>query len=161
MAGVPQEVLGDAYVMTRRDFPNDVPDRPLPAGRPAPPRLTTTGRVISLSEIQNLELRADLQLTQRSLEGSGARIVDVRLNQQQTINAGTRSGTNRPDLQLTILHAELSGRRIYVEYERSPPTRAIEHARRILANDPDAIVILKVSDFERPRRAPRREPDSE
>jgi hypothetical protein len=147
-AGVPEVVYGDGHVMTRADFPDVVPDQPIPLGKPAPPRRSTFGRTVSESEMQNLEWRADLRLTQDALEGSGARIVDVRIDQTQTGTLGGRAGTNRPDLQLTILEADLSGRRIYVEYDRSPPTRALDHARRILANDPDAIVILKIVDWE-------------
>jgi hypothetical protein len=148
-AGVPTDVLGDGYVMTRADLPDAAPDRPIPQGKPAQPKKPTKGRAVSTSEIQNTELRADLLLTKQALKGSGARIVDVRINQAQT-TGDSRAGTNRPDLQLTILHAELNGRRIYIEYDRSPPTRAIDHAERIIANDPDAIVILKIIDYEAP-----------
>jgi hypothetical protein len=146
-AGVPDVILGDSWVMTRADLPDIVRDS-VALSKPAPPRRPTLGRQVSLSEVQNLEVRADLRLTQDALEGSGARIVDVRIDQTQVSTLGGRAGTNRPDLQLTILESELSGRRIYVEYDRSPPKRALDHARRILVNDPEAIVILKVIDFE-------------
>lgn len=155
-AGVPQVVFGDGWVMTRADFPDVVPDRPVPLGRPAPAREATLGRRVSSSDIQNGEVRSDLRLTQDALEGSGAHIVDVRVDQTQISTSGGRAGTNRPDLQLTILEAELSGRRIHIEYDRFPGTRALDHARRILTNDPDAIVILKLIDFEPPRRRQRR-----
>lgn len=151
-AGISDLVTGDGWVMTRADFPDVVPDRPLPMGSVAPPPLPTLGRRVSSSDVQNLEVRSDLLLTQDALSGSGARIVDVRIDQTQVTDVGTRAGTNRPDLQLTILRADLNGRRIFVEYDRSPPTRALDHARRILTNDPDAIVILKIIDFESGRR---------
>ena len=153
-AGVPELIYGDAWVMSRADFADVLPDRPIPLGRPAPARRPTLGRTVSRSEIQNLEVRADLRLTQDALEGSGARIVDVRIDQTQVGATGGRAGTNRPDLQLTIMEAELSGRRIHIEYDRAPGTRALAHAERIIANDPDAIVVLKIVDFE--PRVPRR-----
>ncbi len=55
-------------------------------------------------------------------------------------------GRNRPDLQYT----DAQGRRVYVEYDLplcSDPgrsSRGAGHEQRIKANDPTAIVILKV-----------------
>jgi hypothetical protein len=52
-------------------------------------------------------------------------------------------GYNRPDL-----YVEINGRRMYIEYDRAPGSRAMDHALRILTNDPDAIVILKIIGFD-------------
>lgn len=106
---------------------------------------------MSTSQVQNLGVRADIMLVQDSILRHGGQIVELRVNQQQVGNAFDHAGRNRPDVQFTILGAELNGRRIYIEYDRAPPSRALDHATRILANDRDAIVLLKVVDFERPR----------
>jgi hypothetical protein len=152
-AGIPDEVIGDAYVMTAADFPNSVSDRAIPQGRPAPAARALPGRRVSRSAVQNIEVQADLRLIEAALQrlrnqGRTAQIVEIRIDQTQTTTAGQRAGTNRPDLQLTIVGVEVNGRRVYIEYDRSPPTRAIDHAQRIISNDPDAIVILKVVDYE-------------
>jgi hypothetical protein len=163
-AGVPELVYGDAWVVTLGDFPDLSPhSQPRPIG-PAPPVLPTTGRSIGSQRarntriggrlMQDLELRADLRLVQDSLEGSGARIVR-RMNQQQ-IYGDTRVDINRPDLALEIIEAQANdGSRIFIEYDRAPGRRSLDHAERILANDPEAIVILKIVDFESKRRRPR------
>jgi hypothetical protein len=93
-AGVPAEVTDSGYVMTRADVPAAAPDRPVPRGKPAPPPLPTT-RPVSRSKIQNTEVQADLELTLRAL-GPDARLVDVRVNQTQTLpTAGARARTGR------------------------------------------------------------------
>jgi uncharacterized protein DUF4157 len=143
-AGIPDLLTADGTVMTRSDFPELLPDAPPLTGRPSPPALATPqellteGRPVSVSAIQNLEVRADAQL----LLDAGANPASLRVNQAQVID-DLRVGTNRPDF-----HAELNGHRVHIEYDRAPPTRALDHARRILSNDPDAIVILKVVDWE-------------
>jgi hypothetical protein len=155
-AGIPDVVLGDGYVYSAGDFPDLVPNAPLRSPRPAPATLPTTGRSIGSPRaqgtrlqgrlVQDLELRADLQLTQDALEGSGARIVR-RMNQDQVI-AEFLAGRNRPDLSVVIEGVLQDGRRVFIEYDRAPGTRSIPHARRILENDPEAIVILKIVDFD-------------
>jgi len=131
-----------------------VPDRPVPPGREAPDALPTPGREVGRSPLQNADVQADILLLEADLTAAGATIdhsatphdIEARINQTQT-TAGpdpTRTGTNRPDLQATLP----DGRKVYIEYDRAPGTRAIDHARRILANDPTAIVILKIVDFD-------------
>jgi hypothetical protein len=72
-----------------------------------------------------------------------AKAKHIRVNQTQVAADDLlKLGANRPDVQ-----AVLKGRRIHIEYDRAPGDRAIEHARRILTNDPEAIVILKIVDF--------------
>lgn len=146
-AGLPSEVYGDGYVMTSADFSDIVPTT-IPRGRNAPDALPIPGRRVSRSTIQNTELQADIQLMEAHLQRTELSIVEMRVDQTQVNLAGERVGTNRPDFQLTVLSGESSGRRVYIEYDRSPPTRALDHARRIISNDPDAIVILKIIDFE-------------
>lgn len=152
-ANVPDVLYMDGTVMTRADFPEIVPDQPTAIGRPAPESLPLDqpvgrpitrqpplrGRPVSQSDLQNVEVAADIRLA----ESAGGK--DFRVNQWQVIE-DLLGGTNRPDLSF-----ELNGRRIHIEYDRFPMTRAMEHARRILSNDPDAIVILKGIDYE-PRR---------
>jgi hypothetical protein len=48
-------------------------------------------------------------------------------------------GINRPDLQYT-----LNGQRYYVEYEGPANPRGALHRAWILANDPGAIVTLRI-----------------
>ena len=83
----------------------------------------------------------------RRLEEAGVQFKEVRINQQQVNAAECRVGICRPDTQLTILEGSLSdGRRLYIEYDRASSSRGREHARRLLSNDPNAIVILKTVD---------------
>ena len=133
--GVPDLITGDADVFTKHDFPELLPDVAA-GGRPAPPQLSTN-RPVGGSRAQNLDVQHDIDL----LLQAGADPGSIRVNQGQT-SGGARVGTNRPDVQAT-----LGGRRIHIEYDRAPGTRAINHARRILQNDPEAIVILKIVDF--------------
>jgi hypothetical protein len=143
-AGVPEAILGDATPMTRADF-----EGVLPASGPRPTRAAPdaipirdasgqfTSRGVGRSSVQNIDVRHDIEL----LEAAGAR--DFRINQTQVdLTDRLRLGTNRPDVQAT-----LNGRRIHIEYDRAPGDRALEHARRILSNDPNAIVLLKIVDF--------------
>lgn len=99
---------------------------------PNPPRALSTERPIGRSHYQN-------RLAQERIAGveqqGGGRI---RVDQQQVDAAGQRVGINRPDIQYT----DATGRRIYIEYDIAPATRAVSHARRLLANDPRATVYL-------------------
>jgi hypothetical protein len=52
---------------------------------------------------------------------------------------GSRVGVNRPDVQYT----DATGRRVYIEYDAPPASRAVDHALRLLANDPLGIVYLR------------------
>jgi hypothetical protein len=139
-AGIPKLIYGDAYIRTRANFPDIVPDAPTAIGRAAPPRRPYAGREVSASDMQNRELAADIMLARRA----GAR--NIRVNQWQVIE-NLLGGINRPDL-----YFELNGKRVHIEYDRFPMTRAEDHARRILSNDPEAVVILKGSDYEPPSR---------
>jgi len=84
--------------------------------------------------------------------GSRWTLEDVRINRTQVAESTTgparASLRTRPDLQLTIRDPEGGAQRFLIEYDRSPPTRALSHARGILERDPTAIVILKVIGFE-------------
>ncbi|MFC0031715.1 DUF4157 domain-containing protein [Micromonospora chaiyaphumensis] len=143
-AGVPEAILGDATPMTRADFEAALPTSGPGLTRPAPPAIPIrdasgqfTSRGVGRSSVQNIDVRHDIEL----LEAAGAS--DFRINQTQVdVTDSLRLGTNRPDVQAT-----LNGRRIHIEYDRAPGDRALEHARRILSNDPNAIVLLKIVDF--------------
>lgn len=132
-AGIPSTLIADGTVMTAADFPGLLPDRPTSVGRPSPKRIPPAGRPIGRSPVQNIEVAADMKLAIKA----GAKQSSIRVNQWQVIEDLT-AGTNRPDL-----YFELNGHRVHIEYDRFPMTRALEHARRILTNDPEAIVILK------------------
>jgi hypothetical protein len=92
-----------------------------------------------------------LQASALSADAASARargFGDIRVNQQHVNSAGRRVGRNRPDLQYTENgigpNGGIAGRRVYIEYERPGyRTRGESHARRILANDPTALVIVK------------------
>ncbi|MFI7282547.1 DUF4157 domain-containing protein [Micromonospora chersina] len=143
-AGVPEAILGDATPMTRADFEAALPTSGPGVTRPAPAAIPIrdasgqfTGRGVGRSSVQNIDVRHDIEL----LEAAGAS--DFRINQTQVdVTDSFRLGTNRPDVQAT-----LNGRRIHIEYDRAPGDRALAHARRILSNDPNAIVLLKIVDF--------------
>lgn len=135
-AGIPGELYGDGTVLTKHDLPGLLPEKPVSIGRAAPEPLPTGGRAVGGSAVQNTEVQADILLAEKA----GAK--NIRVNQTQVIE-DLRGGTNRPDLSF-----ELNGRRIHIEYDRFPMERAMQHARRILSNDPDAIVILKGLDFD-------------
>ncbi|MFI6329656.1 DUF4157 domain-containing protein [Micromonospora chersina] len=143
-AGVPQAILGDATPMTRADFEGVLPTSGPGVTRPAPAAIPIrdasgqfTNRGVGRSGVQNIDVRHDIEL----LEAAGAS--DFRINQTQVdVTDSFRLGTNRPDVQAT-----LNGRRIHIEYDRAPGDRALAHARRILSNDPNAIVLLKIVDF--------------
>jgi hypothetical protein len=142
--GVPISITADGTVMTRADFPDITPGGRTLSTRPAPKALAIrassgqfTERTVGRSGLQNVDVWHDVEL----LEHAGAK--DIRINQAQVDARGRlKLGTNRPDVQ-----AMLNGRRIHIEYDRAPGDRAMAHARRILVNDPDAIVILKIVDF--------------
>jgi RHS repeat-associated protein len=83
----------------------------------------------------NTNQAAALQRYITELLTLGAR--DIRTNQQQVNAAGQRVGINRPDLQFTY-----EGRRWYIEWDTTSSLRGIPHGERILANDPDAMILL-------------------
>jgi RHS repeat-associated protein len=101
------------------------------AVNPSPPAALPLGRPIARSTAQNERLQADIA----ALQARGAK--NIRVNQQQVDATGERVGINRPDLQYT-----LDGKRYYVEYDAPSSTRGPAHRDRILANDPEANVIL-------------------
>ncbi len=103
---------------------------------PNPPPVRPLNRPIGTSPTQNAAMQAEIAAAQEA----GA--TEFRVNQQQVNAAGRRVGINQPDLQYT----DASGRRIYVEYDRSGSPRGPGHRIRIQANDPDGRVILRTVD---------------
>jgi RHS repeat-associated protein len=93
-----------------------------------------TGRPIGTSPQQNSQCQADAA----AMKDGG--YTDIRVNQQQIDGTGERAGINRPDLQGT----NPQNQRVCVEYDRPSSNRGPAHEQRILDNDPNAIVILKV-----------------
>jgi RHS repeat-associated protein len=111
-----------------RRLPQDVAVNPVP-----PPILgPIQNRTVGPDPLQNTELQADIAFALRN----NAR--DVRVDQQQVNANGQRVGINRPDLQYT----DSLGQRIYIEYDRIP-ANGVRHKERILANDPQGVVINK------------------
>ncbi|MDX2298442.1 MAG: DUF4157 domain-containing protein [Xanthomonadaceae bacterium] len=163
-AGVPDEVLHSGTVMTRSDFADVVPEGVIPTRRPAPDlppvadelRRGVAGRRPTTapdpSDVQHTELAGDIDLTRRSIEDAGGSVTEVAINRRQRAGPGgaaeAASRATRPDVQLAVVDAELHGRRILIEYDRAPGSRAMAHAREILMRDPDAIVIIKIVGFE-------------
>ncbi len=97
------------------------------------PAVRALTRPIGRSVTQNQVLQDDIA----ALQKMGA--TQMRVNQQQVAAAGQRVGINRPDLQFT-----LNGQRYYIEYDTPASGRGLAHAARLLANDPNAIIILKI-----------------
>jgi len=122
----PERQLPSAGTFSGPQLPQDV------AVNPNAPRPLPLNRQIGGSPTQYAQLQADILEAQRL----GAR--DIRVNQQQTSGAG-RVGTNRPDLQYTLP----DGTRVYIEYDTTSSPRGVPHARRILANDPNGVVVTK------------------
>jgi hypothetical protein len=106
---------------------------------PIAPRPNMGYGTIGTNTAQAQELLRDLQYAIRM----GA--TDIRVNQEQVNLQGVWVGINKPDLQYT-----LKGQRYYFEYDQ--PTgntwpnspRGSAHAYKILSNDPNGIVRLKV-----------------
>jgi Domain of unknown function (DUF4157) len=164
-AGLPPEVYQSGTVYTGQDFPELIPDRPLPPGRPArdlsAAQSTELERGIAgrrpttapdPSDVQHTEFRADVEMIRDQLESAGAEIHEVAINRTQRsgdpADPRRASARTRPDVQLAIIDAELNGRRVLIEYDRAPGTRALAHARGILMRDPEAIVIIKIIGFD-------------
>jgi hypothetical protein len=109
--------------------------------RNAPPAKSPQGRGIGTSTWQNNALQKDIS------EANAMGATDIRVDQQQVTAAGDRVGTNRPDLQYT----RPDGTRVYIEYDRATSgkfpnsPRGPQHMERILANDPNAVVILRTN----------------
>ncbi len=103
---------------------------------PTPPPAKPLNRPISRSPSQNAALQDEIQ----RIRVEGAR--DIRVNQQQVNASGERVGVNQPDLQYT----DVSGNRIYVEYDTTASSRGPGHRQRILSNDPEGTVILRTVD---------------
>ena len=80
------------------------------------------------------------QALQTDIANLPAGATDIRVNQQQVNAAGQRVGINRPDLQYTV-----NGQRYYVEYEGPANPRGPAHTTRITANDPAAIVTVRLT----------------
>ena len=84
---------------------------------------------------------------------------DIRVDQAQIDATGMRVGDNRPDIQMTFGPGEYElpdgtklvvppgqQKRLYVELDRSTSNRGPGHEERIMANDPDGLVILETVD---------------
>ena len=129
-------VVGDGRPRIRDA--KDVGVRPEP-----PPARDFRGRTVGKSRRQNAMVQDDI----KRLREAGVEFDEIRIDQQQVNAAGCRVGICRPDTQITILEGSLSdGRRLYIEYDRASSNRGRAHARRLLSNDPNAIVILKTVD---------------
>jgi hypothetical protein len=169
--GLPSEVVDSGYVYTRRDLPDVVPETGFTGPRPARKTPLAKERARGVAgrqptaapdpaDVQNSTLAADLRLIEGHLAtlnrgrspGSRWTLEDVRINRTQVAEGATgptrASLHTRPDVQFTIRDPEGGTQRFLIEYDRSPPTRALSHARGILERDPTAIVILKVIGFE-------------
>jgi hypothetical protein len=170
--GLPAEVVDSGYVYTREDFPDVVPETGLTrprSARPAPPLADERARGVAgrrpttapdPADVQNSTLAGDLHLIEDHIAalnsgrppGSRWTFEDVRINRTQVAEGvagpARASMRTRPDLQFTIRDPEGNAQRFLIEYDRSPPTRALGHARGILERDPTTIVILKVIGFE-------------
>ena len=175
--GLPAGVANSGYIYAREDFPDVVPESGLTrprSARPAPPLADertrgvagprpSTAPHLELTQTrfsQNLTLAADLRLIEDNLAalnsgrplGSRWTLEDVRINRTQVAEGAAGparvSLRTRPDLQFTIRDPEGNAQRFLIEYDRSPPTRALGHARGILERDPTTIVILKMIGFE-------------
>lgn len=109
------------------------------AVNPTRPRARSLYRPVGGNPAQQRSLAKDIQ----DAIAQGA--TDIRVNQQQINALGNRVGINRPDLQYTLP----DGRRVYIEYDNMTPNtwpntpRGPGHADRILANDPNGVVILR------------------
>ncbi len=100
---------------------------------PKPPAANNGKSTIGTTPNQETQLRADV--TDAAQRGA----TDIRVNQEQVDASGKRVGINRPDLQYTI-----GTQRYYVEYEHPNNPRGADHVKRILANDPTAIIVVKL-----------------
>ncbi|WP_321949218.1 eCIS core domain-containing protein [Paraburkholderia sp. J10-1] len=170
--GLPSEVVDSGYVYTRRDLSDVVPETGFSRARPARQASPLTEERVrgvagrrptaapDLADVQNSTVAADLRLTEDHLAklnrglppGSRWTLEDVRINRTQVAEGTTgpmrASLHTRPDMQFTIRDPEGRAQRFVIEYDRSPPTRALGHALDILERDPAAIVILKVIGFD-------------
>lgn len=111
-------------------FKREERDLKVDGKKPEPPN-NGKGRVGS-TPAQQQALEADLAQIQ-------GRADDIRVDQTQVNADKEQVGINRPDLQYI-----LGGKRYYIEYEQPHNPRGLDHARRILKNDPEGIVIVKL-----------------
>jgi RHS repeat-associated protein len=102
---------------------------------PKRPNPLDTNRPVGQSAAQNAQCQADVA-DMRAKE-----FIDIRVNQQQIDGNGARVGINRPDLQGTNPKGM---QRVCIEYDRPTSNRGPAHQQRILDNDPNAIVTLKI-----------------
>jgi len=103
---------------------------------PVPPR--ANNGVGYIGNAENPNQRILIQADLADVIESGA--TDIRMGQWQVNARGMLVGRNQPDLQFT----RADGRRVYVEYEWMNNPRGDQHAIRILANDPDGMVIVRL-----------------
>lgn len=119
-------------------------------GRPAPPAKSPRNRGFQdQAQKQEADTWADWAESEK--------IDDFRVDQTQIGPNATRVGENRPDMQFTLsegTHTLPDGtvvtvppgetRRIYVEFDTPRSGRGPLHFRRLIANDPNGIVILRI-----------------
>jgi hypothetical protein len=144
-AGVPADIYQGGRVLVAADFPELDPRKvkaPRQGSKTLPVDRPRAG--VSSSKSQELGWRADLYLIVKK----GWLVGEPRVNQRQTTPGGGKAAPfRRPDLSLEVT-TRFGRRMVHIEYDRSPATRSMDHARRILATDPTAIVILKIEDFD-------------
>lgn len=128
IAAKQKEVAKARFPLTR-----DPADEALAAKKIQQPKLPTAGRAVGDTPNQQAQLEADL----KHLDSIGAQ--DVRVNQWQVDGNGELIGQNRPDVQYT-----LGGKRYYIEYEQPQNPRGLDHAKRIIRNDPTGTVTVKL-----------------
>jgi hypothetical protein len=87
-------------------------------------------------------------------------VKDIRLDQAQLDVNGSKIASNRPDLQMTLEGGQKytlpngsvidvpagTERRIHIEFDPVQGGRSTPHARELIGNDPDCIVVLDVFD---------------
>jgi len=140
IAAATAAVSGGAAAVTRRGAARGGPgfaagttrlDLDVAVNPRAPGALPLTGRPIGRAS-HNRALQTDI-------DNLPTGVADIRVNQQQVNAAGQRVGINRPDLQYTV-----GGQRYYIEYEGPANPRGASHTARIGANDPGAVVIVRL-----------------
>jgi RHS repeat-associated protein len=120
------EKAAGAITESSKRLPQDI------AVNTQPPVSLPLNRPVARSVQQNM-LKDEIV---QDILASGGR--DIRVNQQQVNRQGERVGINRPDIQYTTPNGE---QRVYIEIEAVNSPRFLGHEKRLLANDPEAIVI--------------------
>lgn len=173
-AGLPHELIDSGYLYTRNDLPDVVPDTVFEGARraaPSPPLAAEQARGVAGRQptanpdpwdAQNAALATDMVLIRAHLAALNQNPDGLQWTLENLlINRGQRaegqagllraSRHTRPDLQFTIRDPFGNRQRFLIEYDRSPPSRSLDHAREILVRDPNAIVMLKIVGYEQKR----------